>query len=81
MPLGHPVDRYWHRKALFVVERGRYDELGLLMIVTTILGLVLPVLAVRALQPDRNGGWSNLSERLKQLKAFFSITRSHYPSR
>ena len=31
---------------LFVVERGHYDELGMLMIVTTILGLVLPVIAV-----------------------------------
>ena len=29
---------------LFVVERGRYDELGVLMIVTMAIGLVLPVL-------------------------------------
>jgi hypothetical protein len=40
---------------LFVVERGRYDELGMLMIVTTILGLVLPVAAVWAFQPGAKG--------------------------
>jgi len=31
---------------LFVVERGRYDELGMLMVVTTILGMVLPIATV-----------------------------------
>ncbi|MGE5257389.1 MAG: hypothetical protein ACM3KE_11995 [Hyphomicrobiales bacterium] len=61
---------------LFVVERGRYDELGSLMIVTTILGLVLPALTVWALQPGRNGRWRQFSERLQPLKAFF--TRSGF---
>lgn len=31
---------------VFVIERGRYDELGMLMVVVTVLGLVLPVVTV-----------------------------------
>jgi len=57
---------------LFVVERGRYDELGVLMIVTMAIGLVLPVLAVWALQPRANGQQRSLGARLKLLKAYFS---------
>jgi BT1 family len=61
---------------IFVVERGRYDELGLLMIVTMTIGLVLPVLTVWALQPGANGRWRNLAARIRPLKAYFSITQS-----
>ena len=61
---------------LFVVERGHYDELGLLIIVTMAIGLVLPMLAVWALQPRANGQQHNLGARLKLLKAYFSITQS-----
>jgi hypothetical protein len=61
---------------LFVVKRGRYDELGMLMIVTMAIGLVLPVLAVWAFGPHANGQWRNLGARLKQFKAYFSITQS-----
>ncbi len=43
---------------IFVVERGRYDELGLLMAVTMVLGLVLPTLAVWALRPAPTAGRS-----------------------
>jgi hypothetical protein len=50
---------------LFVVERGRYDELGVLMIVTMAIGLVLPVLAVWALRQGPNGQWRSLGARLK----------------
>ena len=57
---------------LFVVERGRYDELGVLMIVTMAIGLVLPVLAVWALQRGPKGQWRSLGARLKLLKAYFS---------
>jgi hypothetical protein len=66
---------------LFVIERGRYDELGLLMIATTGLGLVLPVLAVGTLQPGEGGRRQNLSERLKSLKTFLSVRRPRRPSR
>jgi hypothetical protein len=61
---------------LFVVERGRYDELGVLMIVTMAIGLVLPVLAVWALQPRANGQGIGLGARFKLFKAYFSITQS-----
>jgi hypothetical protein len=36
---------------IFVIERGRYDELGLLMIVTMALGFALPVAAAWLLRP------------------------------
>jgi hypothetical protein len=55
--------KYFNR--LFMIERGRYDELGMLMIVTMAIGLVLPVLAVWALQPRANGQWRSLGARLK----------------
>jgi len=31
---------------IFIIERGRYDELGMLMVAVTVLGLVLPVVTV-----------------------------------
>ena len=31
---------------VFVIERGQYDELGMLMAAVTVLGLVLPVVTV-----------------------------------
>ena len=64
---------------LFVVERGRYDELGMLMIVTMILGLVLPVVAVWAFQPGAKG-WS-LGRRLRPLSVFSSTSRPPHPTR
>jgi hypothetical protein len=36
---------------IFVIERGRYDELGLLMITVTIVSLVLPVVTVMIFNP------------------------------
>ncbi|MBW2412541.1 MAG: hypothetical protein JRF72_22300 [Deltaproteobacteria bacterium] len=36
---------------IFVIERGRYDELGLLMITVSIIGLVLPVITVMIFNP------------------------------
>jgi hypothetical protein len=42
MPLGHLVDF----NKIFVIERGQYDELGMLMITVTILSLILPILTV-----------------------------------
>jgi hypothetical protein len=61
---------------IFVVERGHYDELGLLMIVTMVIGLVLPLLAVWILQPRPDRRWRNLCARFKLLKAYFSYTQS-----
>ena len=31
---------------IYVIERGQYDELGMLMITVTILSLILPILTV-----------------------------------
>ena len=36
----------------FVIQRGQYDELGLLMITVSALGLVLPILAVMIFNPS-----------------------------
>jgi hypothetical protein len=49
---------------LFVVERGSYDELGMLMIITTILGLALPVAAVWAFQPGTERRRWTFTEKL-----------------
>jgi hypothetical protein len=40
---------------IFVVERGRYDELGLLMTVTMVVGLALPLLTVWAVRKRPRG--------------------------
>ncbi len=66
---------------LFVVERGRYDELGMLMIVTTILGLVLPVIAVLLFQPGITGKRRSLADRIKPVAAFSKITQSKHAPR
>ena len=66
---------------LFVIERGRYDELGLLMILATTLALVLPVLVVWALQPGANGGGRNFVARIRPLQTLFASTRPRRPSR
>lgn len=51
----------------FVIERGQYDELGLLMITVALLGLVLPVITVFAFQ------WRGIGKRrrlVSEAKAF-----------
>jgi MFS family permease len=37
--------------AIFVVQRGRYDELGVLMITVTLIGLAVPLIAIATLGP------------------------------
>jgi BT1 family len=66
---------------LFVVERGHYDELGMLMIVTTLLGLVLPVVAVLLFQPGRSGRRRSVADPLKAVAAFTKMTRSEHAPR
>jgi hypothetical protein len=61
---------------IFVVERGHYDELGLLMIVTMAIGLTLPMLAVWVLKPRPDGRRCNLGARVKLFKAYFFLNRS-----
>jgi hypothetical protein len=66
---------------LFMVERGLYNELGMLMIVTTILGLVLPVAAVLFFQQGGSGKRRRVADRLSPVKAFLKITRSEHAHR
>ena len=66
---------------LFVVERGHYEELGMLMIVTAILGLVLPVIAVLYFQPGSTGKRQRVADRLNPVSAFLKITGSEHASR
>jgi hypothetical protein len=66
---------------IFVVERGRYDDLGMLMIVTTILGLVLPVAAVLLFQQGGAGTRRRVADRFRQAKAFLKLARSQHASR
>ncbi len=40
---------------IFIIERGRYDELGVLMIVVALITLILPILTVVLLKPARPG--------------------------
>jgi hypothetical protein len=65
---------------IFVVERGRYDELGMLLIVTTILGLVLPIAAVWVFRPGADGR-RHFLERPRLLKVFSTAARPQHPLR
>jgi hypothetical protein len=53
----------------------------MLMIVTTILGLVLPVAAVLFFQPGSTGMRHRMADRLNPIKAFSKITGSQHSSR
>jgi hypothetical protein len=64
-----------------VVERGRYDELGMLMIVTTILGLVLPIITVLVFKPRCTGDRRGVAARLEPVAAFSKIERSEHTPR
>jgi H+/Cl- antiporter ClcA len=66
---------------LFVVERGHYDELGMLMIVTTILGLVLPVTAVLVFHSRGRDKWRWFFRRLKEPKVLLPLAGSQEASR
>jgi hypothetical protein len=65
---------------LFVVERGRYDELGMLMIITAVLGLTLPILAVLYFRPDSAGNHRNAANRLHPIQTVSTIARSPHAS-
>jgi hypothetical protein len=52
---------------IFVIERGQYNELGMLMITVALLGLVLPVMTVFVFQWKGNGKWRGI---VSEAKAF-----------
>ena len=60
---------------IFVIERGHYDELGVLMITAALLGLTLPILTVLVFNPARPGR-KGLSIRHLHLRPQFSRIRS-----
>ena len=60
---------------IFVIERGHYDELGVLMITAALLGLTFPILTVLVFNPARPGG-KGLSIRHLHLRPQFSRIRS-----
>jgi len=41
--------------SIFVVERGRYDELGVLMVTAALISLILPIITVLLVNPSRTG--------------------------
>ena len=57
----------------FIIERGRYDELGALMITVALITLILPIITVVLLNPARTGKPGNT---IKNLRLQFSKIKS-----
>ncbi len=53
---------------IFIIERGRYDELGVLMITVALITLILPIMTVVLLNPARTGkAIKNLRNQFNRL--------------
>jgi hypothetical protein len=52
---------------IFVVERGQYDELGILMITAAFLSLILPVITVLLFNPSHHPAGKRLADFMKSL--------------
>jgi len=52
----------------FVIERGQYNELGMLMITVALLGLVLPVMTVFVFQWKGIGKWGRIVSHVKAFR-------------
>jgi MFS family permease len=50
---------------IFIIERGRYDELGVLMITVSLITLMLPIMTVVLLKPARSGKPGNATKYLR----------------
>lgn len=57
---------------VFIIERNRYDDLGVLMITAALLTLILPIMTVVLLNPARTGKRGNT---IKNLRLHFSKIR------
>ncbi len=55
---------------VFIIERGRYDELGVLMITVAFISLMIPIMAVVLLNPAKRAGQSGSA--MKNLRLHFS---------
>ncbi len=59
---------------IFVIERGQYNELGILMICVALIGLTLPVATVVCLNPTTGLAWTKFNHRPRA-----KFPRYHYP--
>jgi hypothetical protein len=57
---------------VFMIERGRYDELGVLMITVALMTLILPIITVVLLNPAKTGNPNNI---IKKLRSQFNIVK------
>ena len=48
-----------------VIERGQYDQLGLLMITVALIGLALPIVTVALFNPATGLTWKKVKNRLQ----------------
>ncbi len=49
----------------FIIERSRYDELGVLMITVALISLIVPIMTVVLLNPARTGKYGNAIKNLQ----------------
>lgn len=49
---------------IFVIERGHYDELGMLMVATALISLIIPIITVLLFNPSRTGRTGKASGQL-----------------
>ena len=59
---------------IFVIERGQYNELGILMITVALIGLTLPIATVVFMNPTNGWAWKNSSRRPRAKSPGY-----HYP--
>ncbi|MGB5748182.1 MAG: hypothetical protein WBM69_14455, partial [Desulfobacterales bacterium] len=60
---------------IFVIERGQYNELGILMISVALIGLALPIATVVFFNPTNGFTWKKLYPRQPRAKS----PGYHYP--
>lgn len=53
---------------IFAVERGQYNELGMLMITVAVLGLIVPVIAVLLFNPSHPSAGKQLANYIKSFR-------------
>jgi hypothetical protein len=59
-----------------MIERGRYDELGVLMITVALMTLILPIITVVLLNPAKTGNPGSISKKLRYQSRIVK-TRAH----
>jgi hypothetical protein len=59
---------------IFVIERGQYNEPGILMITVAVIGLTLPIATVVFMNPTGGWAWKNFNRRPRAKSPGY-----HYP--